>query len=262
MPALELKNVSRQFGSQQVLRGIDLQVFPGETLVLIGESGCGKSVTTKLLAGMLEPSSGEVFWQGRNVATLSPEEKMRQRLKIGYLFQSAALFDSMSVYENIAFGLHQNTDLKEKTVREIVQDQIQAVGLTVDVGRKKPSELSGGMRKRVGLARALALAPDIIIYDEPTTGLDPVMSDIVNELIMTTRQRRAVISIIVTHDMHTVKKVADRVVMLFPLAGLQAEQPQIIFEGTPEEAFSSQEELVYSFVHGDATRRLQELAVA
>ncbi len=262
MPALELKNVSRQFGSQQVLREIDLQVFPGETLVLIGESGCGKSVTTKLLAGMLEPSSGEVFWQGRDVATLSPEEKMRQRLKIGYLFQSAALFDSMSVYENIAFGLHQNTDLKENTVREIVQDQIQAVGLTIDVGRKNPSELSGGMRKRVGLARALALAPDIIIYDEPTTGLDPVMSDIVNELIMTTRQRRSVISIIVTHDMRTVKKVADRVVMLFPLAGLQAGQSQIIFEGTPEEAFSSQEELVYSFVHGDATRRLQELAVA
>ncbi len=262
MPVLELKQVSRQFGLQPVLRNIDLQVFPGETLVLIGESGCGKSVTTKLLAGMLEPSAGEVMWQGRDVATLSAEEKMRQRLKIGYLFQSAALFDSMNVYENIAFGLHQNTDLKEKTIREIVQDQIHAVGLNLDVGRKKPSELSGGMRKRVGLARALALAPEIIIYDEPTTGLDPVMSDVVNELIITTRQRRPVISIIVTHDMHTVEKVADRVVMLFPLEKLQPGQSQIIFEGTPEEAFSSQDELVYSFVHGDATRRLQELTVA
>ncbi len=261
MPALELKQVSRRFGTQQVLREINLQVFPGETLVLIGESGCGKSVTTKLLAGMLEPSAGTVLWQGRDVASLSAEEKLRQRLKIGYLFQSAALFDSMNVYENIAFGLHQNTDLKESTIREIVQDQIRAVGLTVDVGRKKPSELSGGMRKRVGLARALALAPEIIIYDEPTTGLDPVMSDVVNELIITTRERRPVISIIVTHDMHTVQKVADRVVMLFPLAGLEPGQPQVIFEGTPEQAFSSREERVYSFVHGDATRRLQKMAL-
>ncbi|MBL4884122.1 MAG: ATP-binding cassette domain-containing protein [Planctomycetaceae bacterium] len=262
VPALELKHVSCQFGNQKVLRDINLQVFPGETLVLIGESGCGKSVTSKLLGGMLEPTFGEVFWQDRNVAAIPPEEKMRQRLKIGYLFQSAALFDSMTVYENIAFGLHQNTDLKEKVVRDIVHSRIHDVGLTNDVGRKKPSELSGGMRKRVGLARALALAPEIIVYDEPTTGLDPVMSDVINELIITTRQRRPVISIIVTHDMHTVQKVADRVVMLYPIEKLQPGQSQIIFEGTPEQAFSSQDERVYSFVHGDATRRLQELATA
>lgn len=262
VPALELKQVSCQFGEQKVLRQINLQIYPGETLVLVGESGCGKSVTSKVLAGMLEPTSGEVFWQGENVASLSPEEKMKRRLKIGYLFQSAALFDSMTVYENIAFGLHQNTDLKEKIIREIVHSQIHDVGLSVDVGRKKPSELSGGMRKRVGLARALALAPEIIIYDEPTTGLDPIMSDVINELIITTRQRRSVISIIVTHDMHTVQKVADQLAMLSPIEKLQPGQPQIIFEGTPEEAFTSQDEKVYAFVHGDATRRLQELTAA
>lgn len=262
MSILELKNVSRSFRGQPVLRGIDLRVEEGETLVLIGESGCGKSVTTKLLAGMIPPSSGEVFWEGTNVADFSAEQRRRQRLKFGYLFQSAALFDSMNVYRNVAFGLHQNTDLPERKIREIVLARLQDVGLPLEVVRKRPSELSGGMRKRVGLARALALAPEIIVYDEPTTGLDPVMSDVINELILNIRQQRPVTSIVVTHDMHTVRKVADRIVMLYPLARLPEGQSQILFEGTAEEAFSSPDARVYSFVHGDASRRLQELASA
>jgi len=262
MPLLELKNVSRQFKRQHVLRDINLQVHAGETLVLIGESGCGKSVTTKLLAGMLSPTQGDVYWEGTNVSSFSAEDLRRKRLKIGYLFQSAALFDSMTVYENVAFGLHQNTDLKERAIREIVHARLFDVGLSTDVSRKKPSELSGGMRKRVGLARALAIAPDIIVYDEPTTGLDPVMSDVINELILNIRDRRPVTSIVVTHDMHTVRKVADRIVMLYPLARLQPEDSQVIFEGTSEDAFHSDDARVYSFVHGDASQRLQELNAA
>lgn len=262
MPLLELKNVSRQFKRQHVLRDINLQVHSGETLVLIGESGCGKSVTTKLLAGMLNPTRGDVFWEGTNVSSFSAEDLRRKRLKIGYLFQSAALFDSMTVYENVAFGLHQNTDLKERQIRDIVSSRLVDVGLSIDVSRKKPSELSGGMRKRVGLARALAIAPDIIIYDEPTTGLDPVMSDVINELILTIRDRRPVTSIVVTHDMHTVRKVADRIVMLYPLARLQPDESQVIFEGTADEAFHAEDARVYSFVHGDASQRLQELNAA
>ena len=263
LPALlELRNVTRQFGQQTVLREISLQVRAGETLVLIGESGCGKSVTTKRLAGMLEPTSGEVCWQGQNVTSIPAEERRRRRLRFGYLFQSGALFDSLSVYENIAFGLHQNTDVAERVVREIVLTRLQDVGLSADVASKKPSELSGGMRKRVGLARALALAPDIIVYDEPTTGLDPVMSDVINELILSISHRRPVTSIVVTHDMHTARKVADRIVMFYPAARLKPGQPQIIFEGTAEEAFSSSDRRVHSFVHGDSSQRLQELLAA
>lgn len=262
MALLELKNVFRNFGRQSVLRGIDLQVFEGETLVLIGESGCGKSVTTKLLAGMIPPSSGEVYWGGINIETLSPAQRREQKLRIGYLFQSAALFDSMTVFENIAFGLRENSRMKEREISEIVKSRLFDVGLPNETAFKKPSELSGGMRKRVGLARALAISPEIVVYDEPTTGLDPVMSDVINELILSIRQQRTVTSIVVTHDMHTVRKVADRIVMLYPASRLQADEPQIIFEGTAEQAFHSSDSRVYSFVHGDASQRLQELHAA
>ncbi len=261
-PILELRQVDRTFGTQDVLRGINLDVYPGETLVVIGESGCGKSVTTKLLAGMIAPSAGDVYWQGRDVQQLSANEKRRQRLRIGYLFQSAALFDSLNVYENVAFGLKQNTRMKAAEIEEIVLERIKDVGLPLNVAEKKPAELSGGMRKRVGLARALAMDPEIIIYDEPTTGLDPVMSDVINELILSVQRRRPVTSIVVTHDMHTVRKVADRIVMLYPLPRLQPGEDQIIFEGTADEAFEADDPRVYSFVHGDASQRLQELHAA
>jgi len=261
-PQLELIGISRQFGTQPILREIDLSVDSGRTLVIIGESGCGKSVTLKLIMNLLEPSSGEVRWWGIPVTSLKEPELTRQRLRFGYLFQMAALFDSLSVYENVAFSLRQNTTHTEPEIDEIVHDRLKDVGLDSRiVGKKKPAELSGGMRKRVGLARALALAPDIMLYDEPTTGLDPIMSDVINELILKTRERHQMTSIVVTHDMHTVRKVADRVVMFYPLARLDPEEPQLIFDGTAEAAFECDDPRVGQFVRGEAGERLKELAL-
>ena len=261
-PVLELRRISHRFGSQEVLRDVTVEVRRGETLVLIGESGCGKSVTTKLLAGLLDPTQGEVLWNGRPVRGRSSQELRRDRLRYGYLFQGAALFDSMNVYENICFGLRENTDLKEPEIREIVLERLREVGLAANVAEKRPADLSGGMKKRVGLARALAMSPDVIFYDEPTTGLDPVMSDVINELILQTQSRRNVTSIVVTHDMQTVRRVADRVVLLYPLARVAPGQPQVILEGTPDEAFVSADPRVGCFVRGEAGARLKEMAAA
>ncbi len=257
---LELRHVSQRFGTQSVLRDVSFQVRVGETLVLIGESGCGKSVTTKLLAGLLNPTQGNVLWDGRSVSTLPNVELRRQRLRFGYLFQGAALFDSLDVFENVAFGLRENRRLREAEVRDIVHQRLKDVGLPTATATKRPSELSGGMKKRVGLARALALSPEVMFYDEPTTGLDPVMSDVINELILRTRERQSVTSVVVTHDMHTVRRVADRVVMLYPLNRLGPNESQIVFEGTAAEAFTSDDERVSDFIRGDATRRVQEMA--
>jgi phospholipid/cholesterol/gamma-HCH transport system ATP-binding protein len=259
---IELRSVSKAFGEQQILRDISLRIRRGETLVLIGESGCGKSVTLKLIMGLLTPDSGNVSWDGRSLSERSDFELTRDRLRFGYLFQGAALFDSMNVFENVAFGLRENTNLPEAQITEIVHERLHEVGLPTSVCSKKPAELSGGMKKRVGLARSLALTPEIVLYDEPTTGLDPIMSDVINELIIQTRGRRPVTSVVVTHDMNTVRKVADRVVMLYPLSRLAPDQPQIIFEGTAEEAFSTSDPRVSQFVHGEAGERLRELAAA
>lgn len=259
---LELRNVSRQFGSQQILRDISFGVRQGETLVIIGESGCGKSVTMKLIMDLLQPSQGEVLWQNRPVTDRSKRELHRDRLRIGYLFQGAALFDSLSVYENVAFGLKQNTKLKESEIDQIVFERLREVGLSESISKKKPAELSGGMKKRVGLARALAMTPEVMLYDEPTTGLDPVMTDVINELILQTRASRPVTSIVVTHEMSTVKKVADRIIMLYPLSRLKPGEDQIVFEGTAEEAFQSSSPRVHQFVHGEAGDRIREMAEA
>ena len=210
MSLIQLKHASKSFGSQHVLRDITLDVREGETLVLIGESGCGKSVTMKLMMDLLEPTQGEVLWDGKPIRSRSEKQITRERLKFGYLFQQAALFDSLTVFENVAFGLRQNKRLPEKQVVETVHGRLRDVGLSPDVVvDKKPAELSGGMRKRVGLARALAMSPAIMLYDEPTTGLDPIMSDVINELMIRTRDRYAVTSIIVTHDMNTASWIPD-----------------------------------------------------
>jgi len=259
-PLLELKRVTRSFGGQAVLRDVTIRVWPGETLVIIGESGCGKSVTTKLMAAFLEPTEGTVCWNSRPVQDRTAEELRRDRLRLGYLFQGAALFDSLSVFENVAFGLRENLRMTEAEIRDQVVRHLRVGGWSESVCEKSAAELSGGMRKRVALARALAMSPDIMVYDEPTTGLDPVMSDVINELILQTRLKRPVTSVVVTHDMHTVQRVADRGVMLYPLARLQPGQSQVVFEGTAKEAFDSNDPRIADFLRGRAGNRMQETA--
>ena len=246
---LSLQQVSMQFDDHQVLRALDLDVRRGQTLAVIGESGCGKTVLLKLLVGLLRPTAGKVLFDGKVLADLSERELTRQRLRIGFLFQGAALFDSLSVYDNVAFGLRA-LRRKESEVEEVVRQRVQEVGLAESALQKKPAELSGGMKKRVGLARALAMDPEVMLYDEPTTGLDPIMTDVINELILQTRSRsgRTVTSVIVTHEMKTVHKCAERVVMLYPLSRLSAGENQILFDGTPAELLACAEPRVRQFV--------------
>jgi phospholipid/cholesterol/gamma-HCH transport system ATP-binding protein len=258
-PLLALEQVSMQFGNQSVLRGIDLAVPRGQALVVIGESGCGKTVLLKLLIGLLRPTAGRVVFDGKAWSDLSEREVAQRRLRFGYLFQAAALFDSLTVAENIAFGLRAQGGKPDREIREIVRQRLQEVGLPESALTKKPAELSGGMKKRVGLARALALNPEVMLYDEPTTGLDPIMTDVINELILQTRGKQGMTSVVVTHDMKTVQKVADRIVMLYPLGRLGPDEPQIIFDGTPDELQRSTDPRVRQFVEGQARERLQEI---
>jgi phospholipid/cholesterol/gamma-HCH transport system ATP-binding protein len=247
---LVLERLAMQFGAHEVLRDIALAVPAGQTLAVIGESGCGKTVLLKLIIGLLRPTAGRVVFAGRDLATLGDRELTQQRLRFGFLFQGAALFDSLTVFDNVAFGLREQRRYRDPVIAERVRQRLQEVGLPPDVEQKMPAELSGGMKKRVGLARALALDPEVMLYDEPTTGLDPIMSDVINELILQTRRRRPLTSIVVTHDMKTVTKVADRVVMLYPLAGLGADEPQVIFDGPPEALPQSTDPRVLQFING------------
>ncbi len=252
--------MSVQFGPQRVLHAVDLAIGKGQTLVVIGESGCGKTVLLKLIIGLQRPSVGRVTFDSRVLADLPERELTRQRLRFGFLFQNAALFDSLTVYDNVAFGLRAQRRCPEPEIREIVRQRLQEVGLPFSAIHKKPAELSGGMKKRVGLARALALNPEVMLYDEPTTGLDPIMTDVINELILQTRRRHPVTSIVVTHDMKTVHKVADRIVMLYPLNRLVPGENQVLFDGTPDELRQCAEPRVRQFVEGEARDRLEELA--
>jgi phospholipid/cholesterol/gamma-HCH transport system ATP-binding protein len=258
-PLVQLERMSVDFGRQHVLRDIDLTIPRGQTLAVIGESGCGKTVLLKTIIGLLRPSRGSVRFDGQNLAEASEAELTRQRMRFGFLFQQAALFDSMTIAQNISFPLRQHADKSTDEIREIVLSRVAEVGLPENVLAKKPAELSGGMRKRVGLARALAMEPEIMLYDEPTTGLDPIMSDVINELIISTRQRHPVTSIVVTHDMRTTQKVADRVVMFYPLARLDPRQPQIIYDGPPERLEHAFDDRVSQFVRGEAGQRLMEM---
>ncbi len=259
-PFVALEQVSVQFGNHLVLHDLNITVERGETAAVIGESGCGKTVLLKLIISLLRPTSGRVLFDGRVLAELNDRELTRQRLRFGFLFQGAALFDSLTVFENVAFGLREQGRHTEHEIEQIVRQHLQEVGMPVEVEPKKPAELSGGMKKRVGLARALAIDPEVMLYDEPTTGLDPIMSDVINELILQTRRRRPVTSIVVTHDMRTVQKVADRVIMLHPLARLGPGESQILFDGSPVELQRCPDTRVRQFVQGEAGERLREIA--
>jgi phospholipid/cholesterol/gamma-HCH transport system ATP-binding protein len=240
------------FGEQVVLRHINLNFEQGRTHVIVGESGCGKTVMLKLIIGLLKTSQGNVLVRDKQIADLTEKEQVKQRLKIGFVFQGAALFDSMTVFENVSFPLREHTQMKPGEIEQAVRSRLQEVGLPRGVERKRPAELSGGMKKRVGVARALMLDPDIMLYDEPTTGLDPIMTDVINNLIQQTHQRRGVTSIVVTHDMKTVRKVADRVIMLYPINRLEHNEPQVIFDGGPNDLPICSDRRVQQFVRGEA----------
>ncbi|MFO0798833.1 MAG: ATP-binding cassette domain-containing protein [Gemmataceae bacterium] len=255
-PLIQLRGVSVRFGRQAVLRDLSLSIEPHQTLCVIGESGCGKTVALKLLVGLLKPNTGDVLFENRSVPALGESELTQMRMRMGFLFQQAALFDSLTVFENVAFGLRAKGGLTEADIRARVRDRLTEVGLTEAAEPKMPTELSGGMRKRVGLARALALDPDVMLYDEPTTGLDPIMTDVINELILRTRSRRPVTSIVVTHELRTVQKVADRVVMLEPVGRLEADEPQVLYDGPPAGLATATDPRVREFVEGDAARRI------
>jgi len=259
-PLISLQQVTIHFGAQRVLHALDVDVQRGQTLGVIGESGCGKTVLLKLIIGLLRPSVGRVIFDGKHLEELSERELTKLRLRFGFLFQGAALFDSLTVYDNVAFGLRAQDRKTATEIGEIVRQRLQEVGLSPNVLDKKPAELSGGMKKRVGLARALALDPEVMLYDEPTTGLDPIMTDVINELILQTRRQRPVTSIIVTHEMKTINKVADRVVMLHPLSRSKPGEPQILFDGTPDQLRDCSDPRVRQFIEGEARERLQELA--
>jgi phospholipid/cholesterol/gamma-HCH transport system ATP-binding protein len=261
-PLIETQDLTVRFGRQTVLRTINLAVPRGQTVVIIGESGCGKTVLLKSIIGLVRPTSGEVRFGGQDLAALSEKELTRERTRFGFVFQQAALFDSLTVAQNVAFPLKEHGQKGPVEVREVVQSLLSEVGLPESIVEKRPAELSGGMRKRVGLARALALNPEVMLYDEPTNGLDPIMSDVINGLIQSTRKAHPVTSIVVTHDMNTTRKVADRVVMLYPIARLSTGEPQVIFDGPPAELERTKDRRVTQFVRGEAGERLREMQAA
>jgi phospholipid/cholesterol/gamma-HCH transport system ATP-binding protein len=240
-PLISFRNVHKTLGHQHVLRGVTLDAFPSETLVIIGRSGCGKSVLLKNLVGLMNPEAGSILVEGEEVVGMSERQLANIRRKIAIVFQGGALFDSLSVEENVAFPLLEERCHTSEAIRARVGEVLDAVGLS-NQQRKMPSELSGGMRKRVALARALSRRPEVILYDEPTTGLDPVTTDSINKLIVRMRERYGVTSIVVTHDMKTVFSVADRIAMLH--AG------KVYAVNDPEELRKTNDPVLRSFIDG------------
>lgn len=258
-PLVELREMTLKFANQTILNRISLSIPRGQTVVFIGESGCGKTMLLKSVVGLIRPTSGHIAYAGQDIHALDEVEMTRLRRKFGFVFQNAALFDSMTVGQNVAFPLVQHNLAEGRTLDRMVSDRLAEVGLPENVAFKRPAQLSGGMRKRVGLARALILEPELMLYDEPTTGLDPIMSDVINELMLRTRAKPNVTSLIITHDMRTAYKVADRVIMLYPFARVKKGESQVIFDGTPAELEHVSDKRVSQFVKGEAGERLLEL---
>jgi phospholipid/cholesterol/gamma-HCH transport system ATP-binding protein len=259
---IEFENVTKSFQGQMVLRDLSFQIRQGETVCLIGESGCGKTVNLKLMIGLMKPDKGKVSFKGNDLAKMTEKQLTATRIKFGFLFQMAALFDSMSIYDNVAFGLREHRLMPESQMPDYIRERLAEVGLPAGVETRKPAELSGGQRKRVGLARALALKPEVMLYDEPTTGLDPIMTDIINELIIQTQDHGAKSGIIVTHEMRTVVKCADRVIMLYPITRLGPRESQILYNGPPDAMEDHPDPRVRQFVRGEAGERIREMNVA
>ncbi len=239
---IRLQNVSKSFGDRKVLQNVDLEVYEGETLVIIGRSGVGKSTILKHMAGLLAPDSGEVWVEGQEINGLNEGDLNELRKKMGVVFQYAALFDSLTVFENIGFRFLRDFQFPPEKALEVVKAKLELVGLNDDLIDLKPSQLSGGMRKRVGLARAIAVDPEIILYDEPTSGLDPVTSQAINDLVIDMQKKLKVTSVIVTHDMHSAYKVANRIAMIY--------DGKIIGIGTPQEIEKSRDPYIHQFVTG------------
>ena len=261
-PLVRVEDLSVSFGRQTVLRNINLSIPAGQTLAPLGESGCGKTVLMKSIIGLIKPTRGRVFFDDEEIQKLNDQHLSRLRLRFGFVFQHAALFDSMTIGQNVAFPLMQHGNFTSQQIHDMVLSRLSEVGLPDSVVFKKPAELSGGMQKRVGLARALVMNPELIMYDEPTTGLDPIMSDVINELIVRTRRRNPVTSIVVTHDMNTAKKIPDRVIMLMPATRLDPDESQIVFDGTVPELEHCRDRRVQQFINGEAGERLMELRTA
>jgi len=248
-PKIELKNVYKSFGAKKILQGVDLKIEKGESLVIIGGSGTGKSVTLKCILGLLQPDKGSVKVDGIDVASASASVKEKINSQMGMLFQGAALFDSLSVWENVAFGLIQGKKMNKKQAKKIAIEKLAQVGLNKDVANMYPADLSGGMKKRVGLARAIATNPEIIFFDEPTTGLDPIMSDVINDLIVSCVKKLGATALTITHDMASARKIADKIAMLY--------QGKIIWVGTVKEIEKTDNPYVKQFISGSAEGPIQ-----
>ena len=239
---VELRGVKKRFGPKMVLDGVDLAIQPGQSLVVIGGSGSGKSVMIKCVLGLLRPDAGEILVDGEPVTRLRGYAREANLRKFGMLFQGAALFDSLYVWENVAFGLIQGRGMQRSKARDIAMEKLAKVGLSAEVGELCPAELSGGMQKRVGLARAMAADPEIIFFDEPTTGLDPIMADVINNLIVDTVKGTGTTTLSITHDLVSARKIADRIAMLY--------KGKIIWEGPTSEIDNSGNPYVDQFIHG------------
>ena len=243
MPLIRLRNLHKRFGPLVVLDGVDLDVEEGKTLVVLGASGSGKSVMLKHIVGLLRPDVGEVWFEDQRIDLLAGPKLMEIRTQMGFLFQQGALFDSLTNLQNIAFPLTEHTTMSPADIKEKALRMLRMVGLP-DVGPKMPGQVSGGQRKRVALARAIAMEPKVMLYDEPTTGLDPIRSDVISELILKLQKELGITSIVVTHDMANAFKVADRIVMLH--------KGKLIFDGTPDAIRASTDDRVARFVRGEA----------